>query len=300
MGVDEVNVNRTYKASMFSALFSDPKALRELYSAIEGIPLNPDAQIVINTLSEALFMEQINDISFTIDNKLVILIEHQSTINPNMPLRLLMYLGRVYEKILAEENLYSEKALIIPRPEFIVLYNGPDPCPDVQTLRLSDLFAPLAGLKPEAIPTADIAVTMYNINQGYNEEMARRCVRLQWYNTFVAQMRDNLDTKKMSLARAIEASIAYCINEQILVDFFKEHGAEVRNMLITEWKTEKAKEVWQREAAEKGREEGREEGEKKKALETARNLLALRVSPETTAKATGLDMDTIKSLSAQL
>jgi predicted transposase/invertase (TIGR01784 family) len=286
-----VNVNKKYKDSMFSALFSEPEALRELYSAIEGIPLNPDSPIAINTLSEALFMEQINDISFTIGNKLVILIEHQSTINPNMPVRLLIYLGRVYEKILAEENLYSEKALVIPRPEFIVLYNGKTPCPDVQALRLSDLFAPLEGLKPESTPAMDIRVTVYNINRGHNEDKVRHSEILSGYSVFVEQMRENLDKEKMSLSDAMEATIAYCIDHTILSDFLRKYGAEVRNMVLTEWKTEKAKEVWQKEAREDGRVEGREE--------VARNLLGMGLTPEQVAMGTGLAIDAVREFSAR-
>jgi predicted transposase YdaD len=254
-----MNVNKKYKDSVFSFLFSEPEVLRELYGAIEGISIKPDVQIVITTLSEVLFKEQINDISFTIDNKLVILIEHQSTINPNMPVRLLTYLGRVYEKILEAENIYSEKALTIPRPEFIILYNGSDLCPDVQTLRLSDLFAPLEDLKPETIPAMDITVTVYNINQGHNEGMVRRCETLREYSAFIEKIREYRDGQKMPLDEAMVKAIAYCIDHTILSDFLREHGAEVINMLLTEWNIDDAKKVWQKEALEEGEKKGREE-----------------------------------------
>jgi len=94
-----MDVNIKYKASVFSSLFSTPDALRELYSAIEGVDLPPDTPIDINTLSDVLFMDQVNDVSFTIASRLLVIFEHQSTINQNMPLRLLMYIARVYEKI---------------------------------------------------------------------------------------------------------------------------------------------------------------------------------------------------------
>ena len=100
------NVNRNHKNSVFSSLFSTPDVLRELYSAIEGIPIPPDIPIDINTLSNILFMNQINDVSFLIDNRLVMLIEHQSTISENLPLRLFEYMGRIYEKIIAIEVKY--------------------------------------------------------------------------------------------------------------------------------------------------------------------------------------------------
>jgi hypothetical protein len=93
-------------------------------SAIEGIDLPPDIPININTLSNVLVRGQINDISFTIDNRLVVLIEHQSTINSNMPLRLLMYVARIYEKITDRRKTYQKKLEKIPCPEFIVLYSA--------------------------------------------------------------------------------------------------------------------------------------------------------------------------------
>ena len=147
----DMNVNRKHKDSVFSALFSDPEILRELYSAIEGVDIPPDAIININTLSEALFMRQINDVSFTIDDKIVILIEHQSTINENIPLRILMYIARVYEKIIEKKNIYHRKILKIPAPHFIVLYNGKEECPEHQELRLSTAFKDTAKLKHHTV-----------------------------------------------------------------------------------------------------------------------------------------------------
>jgi hypothetical protein len=161
-----MGINNQYKDSVFSLLFSDEDILRDLYSVLEGIPLDPSVKIEINTLSNVLFMEQINDISFTVDNKLVLLIEHQSTINPNMPLRLLMYIARVYEKITGSKNIYSGKKLSIPRPEFIVLYNGTFPYPDEKTLKLSDSFEDPAslGLSKNALPELELTVKVYKIN----------------------------------------------------------------------------------------------------------------------------------------
>ena len=133
--IKAMEANAKYKDSVFSFLFSNPDTLRELYSAIEGITLPPDTPIDINTLSDIFYMDQINDISFTIDNRLVVLIEHQSTVNRNMPLRLLLYIARVYEKIIDRKKLYQSAIEKIPEPEFIVLYNGRAPYPDHTILK---------------------------------------------------------------------------------------------------------------------------------------------------------------------
>ena len=93
-------MNRKYKDTVFTVLFNDEEKLRQLFNAIESGNYTADAPIVINTLSSALFMGRKKDVSFTIGDTLVVLIEHQSTLNPNMPLRLLLYIARIYEKII--------------------------------------------------------------------------------------------------------------------------------------------------------------------------------------------------------
>ena len=100
--------NREYKSSVFSLLFSEPDVLRELYSTLEGVTLPPDVPITINTLQNVLFQNRMNDISFSIGKQQVVLIEHQSTLSPNLALRLLMYITRIYEKIIVDnKNLYT-------------------------------------------------------------------------------------------------------------------------------------------------------------------------------------------------
>ncbi|MDR2966158.1 MAG: Rpn family recombination-promoting nuclease/putative transposase, partial [Treponema sp.] len=90
-----------------------------MYSAIEGVELPPDIPIDINTLSNVLYKGKINDLSFFIDNRLIVLIEHQSTVNKNMPIRLLTYVSEIYNKIIGSKNVFQEKLIEIPLPEFI-------------------------------------------------------------------------------------------------------------------------------------------------------------------------------------
>jgi hypothetical protein len=154
-----MSVNIKYKDSVFSVLFNDPDILRELYCALTGLGLPDDVPVTINTLQDVLYMDRVNDISFEIGGKLVILLEHQSTINPNMAIRLFIYISRVYEKIIGDRNIYSGKKLKIPRPEFFVLYNGKKDFPDMEVIRLSDSFEETASLGlTEAPPSLDITV----------------------------------------------------------------------------------------------------------------------------------------------
>ena len=180
----DTTVNREYKDSVFTLLFGEKSNLIELYNAIFGTRYGSDTDIQITTLRSALFMEQVNDISFVIDGKVVVLIEHQATLNNNMPLRMLLYIARIYEKICDSENLYRTKRITIPRPEFIVLYNGKDEAPDMQTMRLSDMFAKYGEENPIEL---ELEVKVYNINKGRNTEIAQRSATLDGYKDIVAR-----------------------------------------------------------------------------------------------------------------
>jgi hypothetical protein len=253
-----MGANDKYKDSLFSWLFSEPDTLRELYGAIVGVHLDAKVPVTINTLEGVLFMERINDISFQIARKLVMLIEHQSTINPNMAVRLLMYVARIYEKIIDSKTIYSSKKRLIPRPEFIVLYNGVDPYPDESTLRLSDSFEDAAalGLIEDNPPPLELTVKVYNINYGHNEAMARNCRRLAGYSAFVAKVREFQQTAADKEA-GMKMAVAYCIENDIMKDFFEANASEVVNMLLTEWNWDDAKAVWREEALEEGLQRGR-------------------------------------------
>ena len=288
--------NANYKDSVFSFLFSKPDILRELYGAITGIPLPPDIPVTINTLSDVLFMGRVNDISFTIGDVLVILMEHQSTINPNMPLRLLMYIARIYEKIVGDKTIYSGKKLIIPRPEFIVLYNGTAPYPDETTLKLSDSFADAAalGIRVDHIPELELVVKVYNINEGHNESITLRCQTLNGYRAFIAKVRE-FEKKLGDKTAAMEQAVRYCRDHDILKEFLEEHATEVMNMLLTEWDWDTAFAVQRME----GREEGLEEGIEKGREEIARNALSKGLPVDMISEITGLDIEAIAHLSAQ-
>jgi predicted transposase/invertase (TIGR01784 family) len=284
-----LNFNKEFKSSIFSFIFSNPDTLRELYCALEGITLSNDVPVVINTLEDVLFMDMNNDISFEIGGKLVVLIEHQSTINPNMALRLLMYIGRVYEKITSDKKIYSSTKVPIPQPEFFVLYNGVKPFPDEKTIKLSDLFESTEelGFSKRGFPALELEAKVLNINEGKNEGIAKRCRTLAQYSAFISKVRD-YQKEGLTMKEAVKKAVPYCRKHDILKEFMEEHAKEVMNMLMTEWNWDTAKEVWQEEAREEGLSQGRHE--------IARNALAKGIPVETIKEITGLSLETIERL----
>ena len=276
-----MKTNKNFKDSVFSTLFGEPDLLRELYCAIGGISLSSDVPVSINTLKNALIMDLCNDISFEIGGKLVVLIEHQSTINPNMALRLLMYIAKVYERMIENRTVYSTKQLSIPWPEFYVLYNGVESYPDEKVLRLSELFEKPedVGLSKKDYPLLELEVKVININEGRNKKIVNRCKKLAEYSTFMAKARA-FRNELGSLEKAIKETIKYCHKHDILKEYLKIYGSEVLSMLYVEWDIEEAKKVWFEEVS----------------LEIAKKLLAENSTYDFVQKITGLDMETIKKL----
>jgi hypothetical protein len=250
-----MKANRELKNSVFTALFDDKDKIRELYVALTGEKWDPEISIVITTLGDVLYMDRINDLSFVVEGRLVVIVEHQSTLNHNMPLRVLLYIARVYEKIVDHRAMYRNTLVKIPEPEFIVLYNGKEDTPDYWEERLSTAFI----MDDRGNKTAlDLRVKMYNINKGRNDKLLKRSESLAGYAEFVAQVREREGA--MSLEQAVAEAIRHCARNGVLSGFLTEHGSEVMNMLLEEWNLDEAKEVWFDEGREKGWEEGTENG----------------------------------------
>ncbi|MDR2729098.1 MAG: Rpn family recombination-promoting nuclease/putative transposase [Chitinispirillales bacterium] len=273
----DTKANREYKNSVFTLLFGEKDKLIELYNAIFNANYGLDTDIEITTLQNILFMGKLNDISFVIDGKIIVLIEHQSTINKNMCLRMLLYIARIYEKICDSETLYRTEQITIPRPEFIVLYNGKDEMPDEQILKLSDMFAEYGETNPIEL---ELVVKVYNINNGRNPQMAKRSVTLSGYELFISKVRE-FEKEADDLKEAISQAINYCIERNVLETFLKTHGREVLNMMLTEWKFEDALRV------------SREEGQREEKIKFAQKMKDKRMSVNEIAELTELTVDEI-------
>jgi len=245
--VAENKSSREYKNSVFTMLFSIKENSLSLFNAVENTNYGPETDIKITTLSNVLVKGQQNDISFVLDGKIVVLVEHQSTINNNMALRFLMYISDVYEMIVSRRERYRKERISIPKPEFIVLYNGNEDMPEQQELKLSDMFRDLGESE---VPNLELTVKVYNINKGHNEELVNRCAVLREYSAFVYLVKEYV--KSMDLGDAILRAIDDCMRQDILKDFLEQHSQEVYNMLYGDWNMDEALEVRAEEAEAKG------------------------------------------------
>lgn len=222
--------NRNYKDTVFRMLFSDRKNLLSLYNAISGSDYDNPELLKIVTLENAIYMGMKNDLAFIIDTDLF-LYEHQSTYNPNMPLRDLFYISSEYQKLVDHKSLYSSALQKIPAPQFVVFYNGTFKTKDYWVNHLSEAFENLSG---EA--KLELEVLTLNINEGHNKELMEQCQTLKEYAQYVHCVRKY--AKELELSEAVEHAVDECIQKGILSKFLRANKAEVISMSIFEYDKE--------------------------------------------------------------
>lgn len=237
---------RNYKDSVFRMIYQDKSELLNLYNAVNDTHYTDPKELEVVKLENAVYMSMKNDVSCVVDLRLN-LYEHQSTVNPNMPLRDLFYVTKLYEKMIQkeEQDLYSTKRIQIPSPCFVVFYNGAKEQPERKILRLSESFY----RKTDEV-NLELIVLQLNINTGYNEELLGKCRSLCDYMRYVDRVR--CYKSQMEFEEAVEKAVSDCIKEGILKEFLVANRAEVIQMSIFEYNEE----LHMKTVREEGREEG--------------------------------------------
>ena len=242
-------VNRIYKDRLYKMIFNDKSELLKLYNAINGTHYDDPAMLTITTLDNAIYMTMENDLSFIIDMRLA-LYEQQSTVNPNLPLRFLMYITDIYSAYTKDMNIYGSKKVQIPLPSFVIFYNGVKSQPDRTEFFLSELFHPTTDQ-----PALELKAVMLNINKGHNQKLMNACHTLRDYSEYVARIRTY--SADMPLTDAVEKAITECIHENILRDFLLKNRAEAKAMSIYEYDEEKTLRMFREEGYEDGERNGK-------------------------------------------
>ena len=242
-------VNRIYKDRLYKMIFNDKSELLKLYNAINGTHYDDPAMLTITTLDNAIYMTMENDLSFIIDMRLA-LYEQQSTVNPNLPLRFLMYITDIYSAYTKDMNIYGSKKVQIPLPSFVIFYNGVKSQPDRTEFLLSELFHPTTDQ-----PALELKAVMLNINKGHNQELMNACHTLRDYSEYVARILTY--SAEMPLTDAVEKAITECIHENILRDFLLKNRAEAKAMSIYEYYEEKTLRMFREEGYEDGERNGK-------------------------------------------
>ena len=271
-------VNRKYKDSVFVDLFSEDEKAKEnflsLYNALHNTNLQLSCPVENIRLDNVMYMNIINDVSCLVDNKIIILAEHQSTINENMPLRFLQYIARLYEKLQSPTDRYLRKLSKIPTPEFYVFYNGVEDYPNTTVLKLSNAF-----ITTPVAPPLELEVTVYNINKNRGAKVLSRCKTLDEYSLFVEEVRSQI---QLDPENGFTNAVKLCIEKGILKEYLQRKSREVINMLVAEYDYDTDIAVQRQESLvigiqqgiqqgiSQGIQQGISQGSYQKALETAK------------------------------
>lgn len=284
-------VNKQYKDRLFRLIFSEKEPLLQLYNAInsEQEPIPLDAEVVINTIDDAIFMGMKNDISFIVNGDMC-LFEQQSTYNPNMPFRCFLYISQLYAKMYSgHREVYKSQLFKLPFPQCVVFYNGTEYQPERKLLRLSDAFK-----KENQFPCMELEVLCFNINKGFNQHLMASCPELNGYSIFISKVRTYMN--QMQQHDAIDKAIDDCIKEGYLVNILATRREEVVMSILSEYNEKLHMDVVFEEGKEEGVQEGVQKGIQEGKLEMIRNLLAADIPIDSVAKFASLSVSEIEEL----
>ena len=273
-GFQEIATNRTYKDSLFRLIYSgnDERSRRwllSLYNALCGRNYTNIDDLRITTIENVIYLTMKNDLSFLLDSQMN-LFEHQSTVNPNMPLRGLMYFGQLYQNEVKRQkkDIFGSSLIKIPSPRFIVLYNGDKELPDNKKYRLSDAFE-----TEDKSGEFEWTATLININKNHNETIQKNCESLYHYIEFVERVRES-QRKGMAVSQAINEAVDYAIQHNFLEGFFEEQKMYITNSLLTEFDQELHDRCTYEDGVAEGRASGLAEGAQQNAIANAKILIS--------------------------
>lgn len=236
---------------MFSMLLQEPKYALEVYNALNNSDYKDESEVQIMVLENGITLSVRNDASFIVGN-FINIYEHQSTVNPNMPLRSLIYVADLYRELIRDWDIYNSKLVRVPNPRFVVLYNGTAKQPEKKELKLSDSY-----FHEEENLQLELTCIQYNINPGHNSSLKDRCPVLAQYIMFCEDIQSKGPyTTRTALKEALRETVMNFIDRGILKDFLERRGDEVIEMETLDYTFERRLELNRKEYYEEGHEAG--------------------------------------------
>ena len=278
------NGNKKYRDSVFRDYFNEPVRLLSLCNAILDTRYSDVNELKINTLEGIFFDNQKNDISCTIGNTFLVLVEHQTSVNDNMPFRCLSYVTELLNNLVPnKKKLYHKMLIRFPAPRFVVLYDGDAKEPLQRTMRLSDAFGGDSF-------SLELVLTAYNINYGLKQPLLEKCRYLSDYSVLVGKVKEGI---RLGLSRceAIGRAVKYCLDSGLMKGYLEKKSQEVFNMLALEWNMD--------DALQARFDDGVENGILRGIESVALNMIGMGISFDKIHEATKLSMERIKELASK-
>lgn len=276
---DKTTINRKLKDSLFTHLFRDVKYQRQLYAALGGDADScDDTDFKLLTLENTLVYDVYNDLGLLVKDRLILLVEAQSSYNPNMALRMLVYIANTYYEYVIDNrlNIYGAKRVELPTPEFVLIYTGKKKL-ESKLLKLSDSYVHGADVPLELVTKV---ITEEDQGAGIIEEYIQFCRKY-----------DNLkygSTTKEEVLQALKKTIKYCKAHNILKEFLVDKEKEVENIMMGIFTQEHATDMILNEKYQQGIEQGIEQ--------VAKKLKSNGTDIEVIMKSTGLTKEEVLKL----
>ena len=278
--------NRKRRDTVFCHYMVTESHLLELFNALNDTHLKNSSNVNINTLEGSFFSNIKNDISFLMDNLVIVLIEHQTTINPNMPLRFLSYLDELYRRIVSGQSakIYGSELIKVPAPEFYVFYDGDDTSFDQQILKLSNAFE-------SASENLELIVHVYNLGDGKSDILKQKCSAIKEYSIFSNKYKF-YRKQKLTIDQAVKEAVRYCLEHNIMAEYLRNNEKEVIDMFGFEWNEKEEKDA----LIKVGEARGEARGEIRGTLRAIKNLMrTTNLSAEAAMKAIGISPSEYKN-----
>ena len=285
---------RQYQDTVFRAYMNDADRLRDVAGALHGRTYTSVERVRIVTLDGTFLSQMKNDISFLLAGRHLVFMEHQSTLNQNMPLRCLYYICEQLRQYIPAKSLYQNKQIPLPRPEFHVFYTGSKDTLETEQMRLSDAY-----MEGEGDIHLEIKVTFHNIAYGSEKMLLRMSRPLHDYSFFLNCIKTNI-AGGMERVRAIREAMRYCMEHDVMKEFLQEHESEVIDMVNFEWNQKDFEDAVREDGIEqgmaRGREEGRAKGREEEKSAFILGMLKEKLPLETIARVSKMSVERIQEL----
>jgi hypothetical protein len=276
-------INRQYKDRLFKFLFGNPEHKEwtlSLYNAVNGTDYSDPDDIFFTTIENSVYMGMKNDVSLLLADTMNFY-EQQSTYNPNMPMRFLVYAGMVFSAYIEDPdnsiNIFSKTQQKFPVPRLVCFYNGTDQQPDQKILHLTDAFE-----RPE-LSDISLDVTMLNINADKNRGLMTACQPLREYADLLENIR-RAQKKRKNIEAAIDDALDAMPDNSLIKPFIIANKAEVKRMFITEYDEAATLEKFKKEYLEQGLSQGLSQGTLQQMEKDARGMYEEGIGPDVIAR----------------
>ena len=234
----EAIIKRKIKDSVFTDLFRNKKYLLQLYQTLHP----EDKEVTENELEDVTIKHimvdgDYNDLGFSVGNRLLVLVESQSTWSYNIIIRGLMYMMQTYHDYFQRtgQNLYGSKKVTLPKPELYVIFTGERKViPDRITL------------SQEFFEGEDVAIEV-KVKVLYKESediIGQYIIFCKVYNE---------QRKKFGRTeKTINETIRICMNRNVLKDYLESHKREVISMMMTLFEEEQIMKAYTKDVLEQG------------------------------------------------